>query len=73
MDRVIITFDVEFGHRWFRWSRGRLGKFLLRLGVQRIERITIMLKQFLGSEDAAIDLNRIRVVIDDRKVRIVQR
>lgn len=71
-ERVIITFDLDFGELYHFRERGHLGVIILRLADQTVESVNLALARFFVSDIGDIDLDRSLVVIEERRLRIVR-
>ncbi len=69
-ERVIITFDLDFGEIYFTRERGRIGVIILRLADQTVEAVNRVLTAFFAKEASSIDLSRSLVIIEERRIRI---
>ena len=71
-DRVIITFDLDFGELYHFREHGQLGVIILRLQDQTVESVNAALATFFLSDIQDIDLKHSLIVIDERRVRIIR-
>ena len=69
-ERVVITFDLDFGKIYHRWERGRIGAIVLRLEDQTVESVNRVLGRFFANVVATVPLERSLVVLDEARVRI---
>lgn len=69
-ERIIVTFDLDFGEIYYRAQRGQIGVIILRLEDQTKRTVNAVLDTFFSSISPRIDLDRTLVVIDERRVRI---
>lgn len=69
-ERVVITFDLDFGQIYHRWERGQIGAIVLRLEDQTVESVNRVLGRFFTNVAATVTLERSLVVLDEARVRI---
>lgn len=69
-ERVIITFDLDFGEIYYLSEKGKVGIIVLRIQDQRVESVNKVLAKFFQKEAENIDLGKSLVVIDENKIRI---
>lgn len=70
--RIVITFDLDFGRLYHRFARGRVGIIVLRLEHQSVASVNRSLERFFADPTSAtIVLERSLVVIDDTRVRVI--
>lgn len=69
-DRIILTFDVEFGEHFFSCRFTPPGVIVLRLRDQRPERVNALLPPFFARYSRAEDLRSKLFVITEGKTRV---
>lgn len=70
--RVIITFDKDFGEAYYLRERGTIGIITLSLSDQRTERVREVLGRFFRTEARHIELGTSLVILEETRVRIVR-
>jgi len=70
--RVVITFDQDFGEIYYLRKRGQFGAIVLELEDQTVESVNRVLAHFFHREAAGIDLDHSLVVLETDRVRIVR-
>ncbi len=70
--RVIVTFDLDFGPIYRRWTGGDLGVVILRLEDQTVEAVNLALGRFFREDASTIARQAALVVVDETRVRVVQ-
>ncbi len=71
LDRVIITFDLDFGRLFQHSKPPSFGVVLLRLSDQTVESTNRALRGFFSSVPDLETLRHALAIIDDRRVRLV--
>lgn len=69
-NRVIITFDLDFGEIYHFKEKGGLGVIVLRLNNQTTESVNKTLYKFFKSQAKSINLDNSLVILEEDKVRI---
>lgn len=69
--RVIVTFDLDFGEIYHFAARGQIGVIILRLDDQTVESVNQVLDAFLTSIAGDIDLDKSLVILDEHRARVV--
>jgi predicted nuclease of predicted toxin-antitoxin system len=70
--RVIITFDKDFGEAYYLRDRGTIGIITLSLSDQRTESMRQVLIRFFTTEAQHIDLDISLVILEETRVRIMR-
>ena len=70
-NRVIVTFDLDFGEIYHFKENGKIGVIILRLEDQTVESVNKTLNKFFKTEAKSIVLNKSLVVLEEDKVRII--
>jgi predicted nuclease of predicted toxin-antitoxin system len=70
--RVIVTFDRDFGEIYHFRERGKVGIIVLYLEDQTVESVNRRLERFFASESFDIDLDRTLVLLEEDRIRIVR-
>jgi predicted nuclease of predicted toxin-antitoxin system len=68
--RVIVTFDLDFGEIFHRREHGRFGVIVVRTRNQTVDAVNMLLEAFLTFEAPSIALERSLVVIGERRIRV---
>ncbi len=69
-NRVIITFDLDFGEIYHFKEKGKLGVIVLRLENQTVESVNKVLYKFFKTQAKSVDLDNSLVILEEDKVRI---
>lgn len=71
-DRVIITFDLDFGEMYYLREPGTFGVIILRLVNQTVEAVNGVLGNFFSQLADQIYIDFSLIVIDEDRVRIAR-
>ncbi len=72
-DRMVVTFDLDFGRLYYFHRRGQVGVLLLRLGRLSFPAMETRLREFLGRVDIeARGLQRALIVLEPHRYRVLQ-
>jgi predicted nuclease of predicted toxin-antitoxin system len=69
-ERVILTFDLDFGEIFHRREHGRFGVIVVRTRDQTVDAVNRLLDSFFSTEAPTIALERALVVIGERRIRV---
>ncbi len=69
--RVIVTFDRDFGEIYHLREGGQIGVIVLRLEDQTVESVNGVLGRFFAGEAKTIDVDRSLVILEESRVRII--
>jgi predicted nuclease of predicted toxin-antitoxin system len=69
-DRIIITFDLEFGEHFFACRYSPPGVIVLRLRDQRPERVNVVLSRFFARCTEAVELCDKLCIVTEVRTRI---
>jgi predicted nuclease of predicted toxin-antitoxin system len=70
-NRVIITFDLDFGRMFRHRGQGPFGAIVLRLGVQTIESTNGRLRDFFLEFTDLDVLDQSLVILEDQRFRVI--
>lgn len=69
--RVIISFDQDFGEIYHFRERGRVGIIVLHLLDQTVESVNRVLERFFIDEGETIDLLHSLVIVEEDRIRVI--
>lgn len=72
-NRVLVTLDLDFGETYYLSRRGQFGVIVVRARPAAVEKVTMVLTNFLKSVDLeGQGLSRSLVVINEKRFRVVR-
>lgn len=69
-ERIIVTFDLDFGEMFHRREHGRFGVIVVRTRNQTVDAVNTLLEAFFITEAPSIALEKSLVVVGERRVRV---
>ena len=70
-NRILITFDLDFGEMYYFATAKKLNVIVLRLNDQRVESVNVVLEQFFETHgDLFMNKHKRLVIVSDSSVRI---
>ena len=69
--RVIVTFDLDFGEIYHFAEKGHVGAIVLRLEDQTVEAVNRVLDAFFANAARGVVLHKSLVILDEHRARII--
>ena len=70
-NRIIVTFDRDFGEIYYLKERSKIGVIVLRLEDQTVESVNQALDAFFSGAARDIDLATSLVILEENRARII--